>query len=75
MTLVDYWSTKRACEDFECIMNPLKSNPKNYNLWNGFQAKHTNARPPGLAVLLKFFKDVFCSPNGEGSYDVNSWNY
>jgi len=74
-TLFDYWLRKRPCEEFECIMNPLKTNPKNYNLWAGFQAKRTTVRPHGLTILLQFIKDIFCSPKGEGSYDVKIYNY
>ena len=73
ITIQKYIIRKWGCEEFECILDPTRENPKNFNVWRGFQAQKTDKKPESLKIILNFIKEVICS-NEEKTYKkVLSW--
>ena len=67
--LSQFLDTKAGLVDYECkIFNP---NPKNFNLWSGFQAKQIDGyeNDEGLALLKQMILDTWADG------DINNYNY
>lgn len=73
ITIQGYLNTKMGCADFECKLDPRDVNPRNFNLWRGFKAQRTDAKPEGLEIMKAYIFEVICS-NKEIVYKrVISW--